>query len=101
MEPKPTPYGVLVQKAQYNEFCRVWVRELDLDELSSGLYGIKEHTGKNKNYYNQKTLCPRRLRILFMDTDHYIRVLLHVAVFSPSFSRPLLMGASIHYISSS
>ena len=85
MEPKPTLYGILVQKAQYNEFCRVWVKELGLDELSGGLHGIKEHTDKNKSYYDEMTSGPRRLRILFMNTDHYIRVLLHATVFSPLF----------------
>ena len=38
--PRPTRYGILVKKAQYNEFCKVWVKELDLDESSSGLHGI-------------------------------------------------------------
>ena len=75
MEPKPTLYGILVQKAQYNEFCRVWAKELSLDELSSDLHEIKEHTDKNKSYYDEMTSGPRRLRILFMNTDHYIRVL--------------------------
>ena len=52
LELKPAPYGVLVQRVQHNEFCRVWVRELGLDELGSGLHGIKEHTDKNTSYYN-------------------------------------------------
>ena len=92
MEPRPTLYGILVKKAQYNEFCRVWIRELGLDELSSGLHGIKEHPDRNKSYYDEMTSGPRRLIILFMNTDHYIRVLLHVTVFSPLFLVPSLWG---------
>ena len=61
MEPKPELYGILVQKAQYNEFCRVWVKELGLDELSNGLHGIKKQSDKNKNYYDQRTFHSRRL----------------------------------------
>ena len=38
------------------------------------------------------TSGPRRLRILFMNTDHYIRVLLHAIVFSPLFLVPSLWG---------
>ena len=101
MEPRPTLYGILVKKAQYNEFCRVWVKELGLDKSSSDLHGIKEHPDRNKSYYDEMTSDPRRLRILFMNTDHYIMVLLHATVFSTLFSYPLLMGASIHYIGSS
>ena len=48
MESRPELHGILVQKAQYNEFCRIWVKELDLDELSNGLHGSKEQTDKNK-----------------------------------------------------
>ena len=87
MEPKPTLYGILVQKAQYNEFCKVWVKELGLDELSSDLHEIKEHTNKNKNYYDEMTSGPRRLRILFVNTNHYIRVLLHATIFSLQIGR--------------
>ena len=90
LEPKPAPYGVLVQRVQHNEFCRVWVKELGLDESSSGLHGIKEHSDRNKSYYDEMTSDPRRLRILFMNTDHYIRVLLHATVFSPLFLVPSL-----------
>ena len=98
MEPKPESHEILAQKAQYNEFCRTWVKELVLDELSNDLHGIKEQTNKNKNYYDRRTFCPRRLRSLFMNTD-YIRVLLHATVSSPSFPRPSLIGASLHHIS--
>ena len=73
MEPKRTLYGILAQKVQYNEFWRVWVKELGLDELNGSLHGIKEHPDKNKSYYDGMTSCPRRLRILFMNTVHYIR----------------------------
>ena len=52
---KPEPHGILVQKAQYNEFCRVWVKKLGLDEWSNGLHGIEEQTDKNKSYYGQRT----------------------------------------------
>ena len=55
MEPKPEPYGILVQAVQYNEFCKEWVKELGLDELSNGLHGIDEQTDKNKSYYGQNT----------------------------------------------
>ena len=92
MEPKPELHGILVQKAQYNEFCRIWVKELVLDELSNDLHGIKEQTNKNKNYYDRRTFCPRRLRILFMNTDHHIRVLLHATVLFSSFSPPTSWG---------
>ena len=54
-------YGILVQKAQYNEFCRVWDKELDLDELSNGLHGVEKQLDKNNNYYDQRTFRPRRL----------------------------------------
>ena len=63
MEPRPALYGILVQKAQYNEFCRVWIKELGLDKLSRGLHGIKELTNKNKSYYDEIISDPRRLRI--------------------------------------
>ena len=92
MEPKPTLYGILVKKVQYNEFCRVWVKELGLNESSSGLHGIKEHPDKNKSYYDEMTSGPRRLRILFMNRDHYIRVLLHAIVFSSLFHVPSFWG---------
>ena len=51
------------KKAQHNEFCRVCVKELSLDKLSRGLHGIKEHTDKNKSYYDEITSGPRRLGI--------------------------------------
>ena len=92
LEPKLTLYGILVKKALYNEFCRVWVKELGLGESSSGLHGIKEHPDRSKSYYDEMTSDPRRLRILFMNTDHYIRVLLHATVFSPLFLVPSLWG---------
>ena len=46
----PNPYLVKswFKKAQHNEFCRVWVKELGLDKLNRSLHGIKEHTDKNK-----------------------------------------------------
>ena len=65
---------------------------LDLDKSSNGLHGIKEHPGRNKSYYDEMTSSSRILRILFMNTDHYIRVLLHATVFSPLFFVPSLWG---------
>ena len=53
-------YGILVQKAQYNEFCRVWVKELGLDELSNSLHGVKKQSNTNKSYYDQRIFRPKR-----------------------------------------
>ena len=64
---EPTLSKPLGQKAQCNEFCRVWIKELGFDKLSRGLYEIKEHTDKNNNYYDERTSDPRRHRILFMN----------------------------------
>ena len=61
LEPKLELYGILVQKAQYNEFCRVWDKELGLGELCNGLHEFKKQSDKNKNYYNQRTFRLRRL----------------------------------------
>ena len=61
MESKPKLYGILVQKAQYNEFCKVWVKELGLDELSNGVHGVKKQLDTNKSYYDQRTFRSRRL----------------------------------------
>ena len=78
------------KKTQHNGFCRVWVKELGLDKLNWGLHGIKEHIDKDKNHYAGISCGPRRLKILFMNTDQYIRVPLHATVFSsPLFSLPL------------
>ena len=63
MEPTTTLYGILVQKAQCNEFCRVWVKKLGLDKLSRGLHEIKEYIDKNKSCYDEITSDPRRHKI--------------------------------------
>ena len=58
--------------------------------------GLRNKTDKNKSYYDPRTFCLRR--ILFMNTDHHIRVLLHVTVLSSSFSlSPLHGGFSTLY----
>ena len=65
MEPKPTLSKLLGQKAQCNEFCRVWIKELGFDKLSRDLYEIKEHTDKNNNYYDEITSNPRRQNFVY------------------------------------
>ena len=38
-----------------------FVKELDLDELSNGLIGVKKQSDTNKSYYDQRTFRSRRL----------------------------------------
>ena len=63
--PKPKPHGILVQKPQYNEFCRVWVKVLGLDELSNGLHVDEEQTDKNKAIIVKRPLSEETWDIIY------------------------------------